>query len=312
MLKRRFLRKIFVTSSIAVIILLIYLMPSVGDNNNNNNNFSTSVEYVNLTNNVIYLEDEDGLLVESYVAIVDNDIISKVKELIKNLSSASKDIIPNGLNSVMPNNIELIDVKYDENIIELNFSKELLELDNKKLIRLVEAITFTILDLDNVNGISIYVDGTNINNFNDKIPSVLTKDFGINKKYHFKKTDNIIKYVIYYSKEIENSNYYVPITKYVNSDNNKINIVIEDLSSNYIYQPNLISVVKEKLELIDYKIDDNILVLNFNNAIFANDSEVKEEVVYPVISTIFSNFDVESVIFQANGEEILKKTAKNG
>lgn len=309
MLKRRFLRKIFVTSSIAVIILLIYLMPSVVDNNNN---FSTSVEYVNLTNNVIYLEDEDGLLVESYVAIVDNDIISKVKELIKNLSSASKDIIPNGLNSVMPNNIELIDVKYDENIIELNFSKELLELDNKKLIRLVEAITFTILDLDNVNGISIYVDGTNINNFNDKIPSVLTKDFGINKKYHFKKTDNIIKYVIYYSKEIENNNYYVPITKYVNSDNNKINIVIEDLSSNYIYQPNLISVVKEKLELIDYKIDDNILVLNFNNAIFANDSEVKEEVVYPVISTIFSNFDVESVIFQANGEEILKKTAKNG
>ena len=309
MLKRRFLRKIFVTSSIAVIILLIYLMPSVVDNNNN---FSTSVEYVNLTNNVIYLEDEDGLLVESYVAIVDNDIISKVKELIKNLSSASKDIIPNGLNSVMPNNIELIDVKYDENIIELNFSKELLELDNKKLIRLVEAITFTILDLDNVNGISIYVDGTNINNFNDKIPGVLTKDFGINKKYHFKKTDNIIKYVIYYSKEIENSNYYVPITKYVNSENNKINIVIEDLSSNYIYQPNLISVVKEKLELIDYKIDDNILVLNFNNAIFANDSEVKEEVVYPVISTIFSNFDVESVIFQANGEEILKKTAKNG
>ena len=309
MLKRRFLRKIFITSSIAVIILLIYLMPSIGDNNNN---FSTSVEYVNLTNNVIYLEDEDGLLVESYVAIVDNDIISKVKELIKNLSSASKDIIPNGLNSVMPNNIELIDVKYDENIIELNFSKELLELDNKKLIRLVEAITFTILDLDNVNGISIYVDGTNINNFNDKIPGVLTKDFGINKKYHFKKTDNIIKYVIYYSKEIENSNYYVPITKYVNSDNNKINIVIEDLSSNYIYQPNLISVVKEKLELIDYKIDDNILVLNFNNAIFANDSEVKEEVVYPVISTIFSNFDVESVIFQANGEEILKKTAKNG
>ena len=308
MLKRRFLRKMFVTSSIAIIILLIYLMPSVGDNKNN---FSTSVEYVNLTNNVIYLEDEDGLLVESNVAIVDNDIISKVKELIKNLSSASKDIIPNGLNSVMPNNVELIDVKYDEEIIELNFSKELLDLDDKKLIRLVEAITFTILDLDNVNGVSLYVDGTNINSINDKIPSILTKDFGINKKYHFKKTDNIIKYVIYYSKEIKNSNYYVPITKYVNSDNNKINIVIEDLSSNYIYQPNLISVVKEKIELIDYKIDDNILVLNFNNAIFVNDSEVKEEVVYPVISTIFSNFDVESVVFQVNGEEILKKSAKN-
>ena len=43
-----------------------------------------------------------------------------------------------------------------------------------------------------------------------------------------------------------------------------------------------------------------------------NKDEIREEVVYPMVSTIFSNFDVESVIFQVNGEEILKKTEKNG
>lgn len=308
MLKKRFLRKIFVTSSIMVIILLIYLMPGVIDIKNE---FSTSVEYVNLTNNIIYLEDDSGFLVESYVALVDNDVISKVKDLIRNLSAASQDIIPNGLNSVMPSNVELIDVKFDESIIELNFSKELLDLEEKRLIRLVESLTFTILSLDEVNGISIYVDGDNLNNINSNIPSILTKEFGINKKYHFKKTDDIVKYVIYYLKEIDNNTYYVPVTKYVNSIDSKINIVIEDLSSNYIHQPNLVSVVTEKLELVDYKINNEELVLNFKNTIFINEEGIKEEVVYPVVSTIFSNFDVDSVIFQVNGKEILKKTAKN-
>mgnify|MGYP003296930593 CR=1 FL=1 len=53
------------------------------------------------------------------------------------------------------------------------------------------------------------------------------------------------------------------------------------------------------------------MILNFNNSIFLNGSEIKEEVVYPVISTVFSNYDVESVILKVNGEEILKKTSKS-
>lgn len=309
MLTKRLLRKMFITSSIVVIILLIYLMPGVIELNNNQ--FSTSVEYVDLTNNVIYLEDDTGLLVESYVAIIDGDVLSKVKELIKHLGYASKDIIPNGLNQVIPNNVNLLDVKFDEGVVYLNFSKELKDVKDKKLIRLVEAISFTILGIDEVKGVGIYIDGTNLNEINSEIPSIITKDFGINKKYHLKRTDEIVKYVIYYSKEIDDSNYYVPITKYINSEENKINIVIEDLSSTYIHQPNLISVVTEKLELIDYQIDGDMMVLNFNNTIFMNDDGIKEEVVYPVISTFFSNFDVESVVFKVNGVEILKKTKKN-
>ena len=309
MLTKRLLRKMFITSSIVVIILLIYLMPGVIELNNNQ--FTTSVEYVDLTNNVIYLEDDTGLLVESYVAIVDGDVLSKVKELIKHLSYASKDIIPNGLNQVIPSNVSLLEARYDEGIVDLNFSKELKNVKDKKLIRLVEAISFTILGIDEVKGVGIYVDGTNLNEINSEIPSIITKDFGINKKYHFKKTDDIVKYVIYYSKEIEDNNYYVPITKYVNSEDEKINIVIDDLSSTYIHQPNLISVITEKLELIDYQIDNDMMVLNFNNTIFMNNDGIKEEVVYPVISTFFSNFDVESVVFKVNGVEILKKTKKN-
>lgn len=304
------LKKIFVTSSIMVMILLIYLMPGVIELDNND--IATSVEYVDLTTSTVYLLDNDDLLVEANVSIVDDgNVINKIKSLIKHLSEASSEIIPNGLNFVMPKDIHLLDVSLDKKIVKLNFSKEFNDLSDKRLIRLVEAISFTLIDLDEVDGVSIFIEGKNINTFNDKIPEVVTKDFGINKKYDIEKTDDIVKYVIYYSEKIEDDIYYVPITKYINSSSDKISIIIDDLSSNYIYEPNLISIVSEKLELIDYQISNNEMMLNFNNSIFLNGSEIKEEVVYPVISTVFSNYDVESVILKVNGEEILKKTSKN-
>ena len=304
------LKKIFVTSSIMVMILLIYLMPGVIELDNND--IATSVEYVDLTTSTVYLLDNDDLLVEANVSIVDDgNVINKIKSLIKHLSEASSEIIPNGLNFVMPKDIHLLDASLDEKIVKLNFSKEFNDLSDKRLIRLVEAISFTLIDLDEVDGVSIFIEGKNINTFNDKIPEVVTKDFGINKKYDIEKTDDIVKYVIYYSEKIEDDIYYVPITKYINSSSDKISIIIDDLSSNYIYEPNLISIVSEKLELIDYQISNNEMMLNFNNSIFLNGSEIKEEVVYPVISTVFSNYDVESVILKVNGEEILKKTSKN-
>lgn len=309
MLTKKAFRKMFVTSSIVIIILLVYLMPGVISLDND---IKTSVEYVDLVNNKIYLQDENGLLVETTISIVNDDLNEKIKMLIYNLSNASMEIIPNGLNSVIPSDIKLLDVVVDEGIASLNFSKELLNLDEKDLLRLVEAISYTILDMEEISGVGIYVDKVNISELCDNnIPYIINKDFGINKKYHLKKVDDIIKYVIYYTEKIEDIEYYVPITKYINSNEDKINIIIEDLSSSYIHEPNLISVVSEKLELIDYKISNDELILNFSNSIFLNKDEIKEEVVYPIINTIFSNFDVESVVFQINGTEILKKTEKS-
>lgn len=310
MLTKKMLKKMFVTSSIVVMILLIYLMPGVIKLKNND--ISTSVEYVDLSRNVIYLLSDDELLVETNVSIVDDgNLENKIKALIRHLSEVSSDIIPNGLNCVLSKKVQLLDVKVIDGIVNLNFSKDILSLKDKKLVRLIEAVSFTLLDLEEVQGISILVDGTNINETEQNIPSIITKDFGINKRYDIKHTDNIVKYVVYYSKKIDDDVYYVPITKYINSSEDKISIIIDDLSSSYIYKPNLISIVNEQLELIDYQLSSSEMILNFNNSIFLNGNEIKEEVVYPVINTIFSNYDVESVILKVNGEEILKKTLKS-
>ncbi len=307
MLTKKVIRKMFVTSSIVVIILMIYLMPGVMELNND---IKTSFEYVEMSSNVIYLADNSGLLVETTVSLeANNSNEEKIKEIVKHLGDASNEIMPNGLNSVIDKDIKLIDVKVDENIAFLNFSRELIKGTDREIGRMIEAISYSVLNLKDINGVSFYVDGTNISElvtFN--VPDIITTEYGINKKVHINKTDDIMSYVIYYLENIDNSNYLVPITKYINSNDEKINVIIEDLSSSYIYQPNLISIANEKLELINYEISNDEMILNFNNSIFLDKGEIVEEVIYPVVNTFFDNYDVKTIIIKVNGEEIFKKS----
>ena len=91
----------------------------------------------------------------------------------------------------------------------------------------------------------------------------------------------------------------------------EISIIIEDLSSNYIYEPNLVSYLNQNTELINYELDSDTMLLNFNTSIFMDDKEILEEVVYSISYSVFDNYDVEEVVFRVNNEEILKKTLKD-
>ena len=153
MLTKILLKKMFITSSIVIIILLVYFMPGVVELDNN---FKTSVEYVDLTNNIIYLVDNDGFLVEATISTIDvENVEEKIRDLLNHLSDASDEVIPNGLNHVFNSNIYLIDVLVDENIASLNFSNELLELSKKEMIRFIEAVSYTIINNLDINGVGI-------------------------------------------------------------------------------------------------------------------------------------------------------------
>lgn len=312
MLKRKALKKIMITTLTVCLLLAIYLMPSSITNNKSTNNIE--VKYSKTTEKVnVYLLNEDDLLVMA-TTIIKNDqgLIYKAKNVLKHLIDASNDLLPNGLNSVIPKKTKILDVFHTEGIITVNFSKEILEIDEELKGKMLEAITFSLLEIDGVGGVRIKVDDKNINEvIDDKLPEIFTKEYGINKKYDIKGRKNIKKVVMYYIDEISNDKYYVPVTKYVDDTRDKINIIIEDLSSNYIYEPNLVSYLNQNTELINYELDSDTMLLNFNTSIFMNDKEILEEVVYSISYSVFDNYDVEEVVFKVNNEEILKKTLKD-
>ncbi len=312
MLKRKALKKIMITTLTVCLLLAIYLMPSNDTSNKTFNNME--IEYTdNIEKINIYLLNSNDLLVKAVTVINNNkDINEKAKSILNNLLDSSNDLLPNGLNGLIPKKTKILNISNSEGIIKIDFSKELLSVNEKRRMKMLEAITFSLLEIEGVNGISISVDGVPINKeWDDDLPDVFTKDYGINKKYNIKSRKDIKKVIEYYIEPIEGNNYYVPITKYVDDNREKISIIIDDLSSRYIYEPNLVSYLNQNTELINYEIDSDTMILNFNTSIFMNDRQILEEVVYSIMYSVFDNYDVEEVIFQVDKEEILKKTLKD-
>ena len=123
-----------------------------------------------------------------------------------------------------------------------------------------------------------------------------------NQEYNLTSRDDISKVVIYYLSKINDEVYYVPVTKYLNDSRDKIKIIIDELSTSYIYEPNLMSFLHSQVELLDYYEQENVLFLNFNQFLFDSDDKVLEEVLYSISYSVFDNYDVSMVMFEVNSQ----------
>ena len=64
------------------------------------------------------------------------------------------------------------------------------------------------------------------------------------------------------------------------------------------------SFLNSNVKLLDYKEQENVMFLNFNNYLFDTNDKVLEEVLYTISYSIFDNYDVNMVMFQVNGKPI--------
>ena len=214
------------------------------------------------------------------------------------------------MNAIIPKNTKLNNITIEEDIVTLDFSKELLNINEELSTKLIESIVYSITELDSITKVNIMVESIPLEtypNSNKKIIMPLTRDIGINNEYTYNTLDNITKVVIYYGEDINNNIYYVPVTKYLNNNDNKdkIDIIVEELTTSYIYEDNLRSILNENVELIDKEIiDEDLLILNFNSALFDNNSTIKEEVLYTLSYSVFSNYEVNTISFKVDNKDI--------
>ena len=306
MLRKKALRKIIITTFSIITIFVICIIPD--KLNSDSNYLDTKIDTIYVGNdmtNDIYLLGPNGYLVKTSVVVTKDSLEDKVKEII-NYLIIDNSKIPDGLTGVIPTGTKLNNINIDKKIVTLDFSNTLLNTTKDLEERTIEAIVYSLINIDGIEGITIKIDGELLKLLpqNKKIiPDVLNRSYGINKVFEINNYNNIERVVLYYIDNINNNKYYVPVTKYINDDRDKIKIIIENLSSNYIYESSLISLLKSNTELINYEIEDKIMTLNFNNEIFTND-KLLEEVTYPISMSVFDNYDVDSIIFKVEGENI--------
>ena len=307
-----------VASSILVVMLMLYLIPVVDDSVDLNK--KQVLEYVYPNNlEAIYLLDINNNLTRSMIGVNNESVLTKATSLIEELTidGKKKDIIPNQFKSLIPKGTKVNNIKLEKGILMIDFSKEFNNISIDKEEKLIESLIYTLTSIEGIDKIEIYIDGkklTNLPNSKIKLPDLLDKSYGINKKYELTTLNNIDTYTIYYVFNCNDQVYYTPVTKYVNNDNqDKIKVIIDELASSLLYESNLMSYLDMNVKLLDYEITDKVIKLNFNDYILSDISNnlILEEVMYTIGLSLCDEFDVEKVVFNVNDKTISTFFAKN-
>ena len=302
-----------VSSTAIILLLVIYLIP---DNKKDIDLKNDKIEYTyNNVESTIYLVDSNNYVARTSIATCKCDGVDLAKDLVNGLiiGGSKNNIIPNGFRSILPPDVSILNIELNNKILVIDFSKELLEVNEKDEEKMLEAIIYTLTSIDGIDKVIIKVEGEVLDklpNSKNNIPTVLDRSYGINKIYDLSSLNDIMSYTTYYISTYNDNKYYVPVTKYVNSkDSDIVKVIIKELGSSPIYQTNLMSYLNANTTLNDYELVDNSLSLNFNELLLNEEDKkhILEEVIYTISLSMDNIYnDLESVSFLVNNEEIYK------
>ena len=292
MLKKRLLEKTIYTLFIFTIVVTIITI-------DNKNIIRTNLEIETISyenNNYIYLLNDNNLLVKSPVSIKSKKIEEKVKEIISLLTKGNNNI-PNGLYNYLPKEIKIKELSINDDTLNLNFNKTFNNISNDDIDIVVTGLVSSILEIAQIKNINILVE----DNYLKGYEKPLDKSIGINNEYLFHNRKDIEKVVVYYTELINENTYYIPVTKYIDNNDSKMKVIIEELKNNSL---DTISYIDKRLELIDYREEANVLFLNFNDYLLDDNKEVENTNLNVIAYSVFDNYDVNMVMFEINNKKL--------
>ncbi len=293
MLRERILKKIYFTT---LIIFILFIISSFTMNKSISN---IKTEYhTNLSS--IYLLNDDNYLLKVNMLIGTN-LMENIPVVINSLKVGNKHY--SGLKGLIPNNTKINNINLENNILTIDFNNSLLNVNENLEEKIIESLVYSLLSFKEIQGIKITINGQELNSLPKsgiRLNDILTKDFGINKEYSITSMNDIQKVTLYYYEEKDNINYYVPVTKYINSHDDKIKVIIDNLKNSYLTRTNLMSYINEKIRIENYEKKGDIVTLSFANIVDFTSDEIKEEVIYTLANSIFDSTDIVKVVFLAN------------
>lgn len=310
MLKQMSIKKIMVASSALLLLLILYLIP---DNKKEIDLKTDDIEYTyNNIVNTIYLVDTEGYVARTSIPVCNCEKEDLAKDLVEGLIVDGKksNIIPNGFRSIIPPGVSILGISLEDNTLTIDFSKELKEIKEENEDKMIESLIYTLTSIDGIDKVIIKVEGELLSKLpsGKNLPTVLDKSYGINKSYDLSSTNNIESYTMYYVNKYHDDKYYVPVTKYVNStSDDKVKVIIKELSSSPVYQTNLMSYLNAGAVVEDYDYTEGVLKLNFNELLLSDITEknILEEVVYTIGLSMDNIYDdLEKVSFYVGNDEI--------
>lgn len=301
MLKKLTFNKIAISTLLLLLSFLLYNYPEEINQEVKVNDDGKKIN--------IYLIDENAFVGMTEVNSNSQNINDQIQELLNALIiNKSNNKLPNGFKAIIPEGTKVLSYDLEDGLLKVNFSKEFLKVNKENEEKMMEAIIFSLTSINDIKKIMIFVEGDRLlelPNSKKKLDLYLDRNYGINKVYELTSiTDS--KMVTVYHLTKNNDYYYIPISYISNSNEDKVEIIINNLKSNRLNSSNLLSHLDYQVELMNYEASENAISLNFNDILLKSvyDGKLKEEVKYAIFYSLHDTLGIQDVKFAVDSKTI--------
>lgn len=259
----------------------------------------------------VYMLDDDNYLVPLTFAFDSKELLADDIRYVISMLRDDSPLTSKGYTPLLNENVKIQGIELENNILNVDFSKEFKEHDVSKEEQIIESLTWTLMQYDEVSGVTISVDGLKLETLPQSgivLPDVLDKTIGINKYYDT--TGNIYNttsITVFYEKENFGETVYVPVTRRVIEEENEKMSVYNAMFKEISVMSGLKQI--ESLELIEdesvVNFDDTELKVSLVRDALMEEGLIDSDIYELLVMTYSDLNDIEvSFTFSVDEEEV--------
>src|SRR5690625_3463341 len=267
----------------------------------------------------LYLLDANGLVVPQTFELpkTKSAAMQAMEYLVKD--GPISELLPNGFQAVLPTGTEILGLNLQEDgtlIVDLSEEFKNYEADHE--LKILQAITHTLTQFDSVNSIKLWINGDNQEEMpvnGTPISEGYSKGNGINIYVKDKPSVMHSKVVtVHYPKQYNDNFYFVPVTQYINDENEDVfTSIIDALMEGPAHEIQALHVFNDQTKLVNKpNLRNGVLQLVFNEEILKDGENaiIADDVMETLVRSLTEMKDVEAV--EVNVENVDEVMSENG
>jgi germination protein M len=261
----------------------------------------------------LYLIDKNGYVVPQTLALPKTNSIAKqaLEYLVAN--GQVSEMLPNNFRAVIPADTALSVNISKEGVATVNFSKEFKNYQPADEQKILQSITWTLTQFDNVKQVKLKMNGHDLTEMpvnGTPISDKLSRANGINiDTTDVNDITNTKPLTVYYIGGEEGSYYYVPVTRRVdNSVKDNVVAVVNELVNGPSGKSTLLSDFMPDVKLLgDPKLESGTVTLNFNKNIYGSFKEkvISQQLLDELVLSLTEQKGIEKVAVTVDGKASL-------
>jgi germination protein M len=256
-----------------------------------------------------YYKDSSGTLIPVTRNIEKEEGIAKaaIRSLVHSEQNI-KFLEAKGLSPVLPEDTTVLGMSIKEGTAVVDFSESLLNYENRESEQdVIACIVYTLTEFGTIDGVKILINGheKEVLKYGTDISGILTRDNILINTSKVNLEDKTKKLDLYLFKYInEKYEYILPVSvEYIGVNDNQIPKEIISLLSKDYSSKNIYSQLPRNVELLDSRIEDKVLVLDFNSEIRSYGGTAREEAILKQVLYSMKQIDgVEKVKMLIEGK----------